>query len=94
MTLNEFRRLNKEAGNHWFSPNTMAFFESHVHDFDEDNGIFITSECGPFGKGPRAYTIRKADFEFGRVSTVGDFQKFATLSEARTKMKKIIIPKN
>ena len=94
MSLEEFKKLNKEIGNHWFSVGAMHFFDSKIHDFDEDNGIFITSECGPFGKGPRAYTIRKADFESGRVSTMGEFQKFATLSEARTKMKKIVIAKN
>ncbi len=48
MTLNEFMRLNKQVGNHWFSPDTLAFFESHVHDFDESSGVFITSECGPW----------------------------------------------
>ena len=91
MTLTEFMRLNKQIGNHWFSPDTLAFFESHVHDFDESSGVFITSECGPFGKGPRAYTIRKADFQTGRVSTVGKFQEYATLQKARTQANKIIL---
>lgn len=91
MTLTEFMRLNKQVGNYWFSPDTLAFFESHVHDFDESSGVFITSECGPFGKGPRAYTIRRADFETGKVSNIGKFQEFATLTQARTKAKKIIL---
>ncbi len=91
MTLKEFMRLNKEVGNHWFSPATLEFFESKVHDFDEDSGIFITSECGPFGKGPRAYTIRKADFQTGRVSTVGKFQEYATLQKARTHASRVLI---
>lgn len=91
MTLTEFMRFNKQVGNHWFSPSTLAFFQSHVHDFDEDSGVFITSECGPFGKGPRAYTIRKADFQTGRVSTVGKFQEYATLQKARTQANKLIL---
>jgi len=91
MTLKEFMRMNKQIGNHWFSPDTMSFFESNVHDFDESSGVFITSECGPFGKGPRAYTIRKADFQTGRVSTVGKFQEYATLQKARTQANKLIL---
>ncbi len=91
MTFEEFKKANKLAGNYWFSPDTMDFFQSKIHEFDEDSGVFITSECGPFGKGPRAYTIRKANFQTGRVSTVGGFQAFDTLSSAKTAAKKIIL---
>lgn len=91
MTLEEFKTFSKQIGNYWFSAETLSFFESRIHDFDEDNGLFISSECGPFGHGPRMFTLRKADFQTGRVSTVGEFQKFKTLSEARTAFKKVII---
>lgn len=89
MTLDEFKEFNKSIGNHWFSDDTMSFFKSKIHDFDESSGMFITSEQGP--DDIRGFSIRKADFQTGRVSTVGKFMEYKNLLQARTKFKKIII---
>lgn len=86
MYLHEFKELNKAKGFHWFSKDTMRFFSSRVLDFDIISGYFITSERN--GSSPRRYTIRKADFVSGEVSTVSVFQEYSSLQRARTAYKR------
>jgi hypothetical protein len=90
MSIEEFIALNKKIGNHWFSEGAMSFFGSKFHDWDSSSGYFI-SEQGPSSSDPRMFTIRKADFQTGRVSTFSSFQEFKTISEARTRFKKVIL---
>ncbi len=80
MTLLEFKKLNKSIGNHWFDDGAMQFFKSKIEHWDGATGMFITSEQD--GDRDRKYTIRRANFETGRVKTVGAFQKFNTLDDA------------
>lgn len=94
MTLNEFKSLNKSIGNHWFSTGAVNFFDSKIHDWDEKNGVFITSEDSHIGGSKRMFTIRVADFETGRVRTPRRFMEFDSLREARTVMKRIIISRS
>lgn len=83
----EFKFRHERAGKYFFSASTMAFFKSRILDRCPFTGFFITSEGGPFGNGPRRYTIRKADFETFGVETVGEFQEFETLYKARKQFK-------
>lgn len=86
MTLNEFKRLNKEKGFHWFDADTMRFFNSRISNWDATTGLFITSEqnhgC------PRLYTIRLANFNTGKVETCGEFQQYKTLYDAKQDLKR------
>lgn len=91
MTLEEFKELNKSIGNHWFKEGAMEFFDSKIHDFDEDSGFFITSEDSHIGSSKRLYTIRLANFQTGRVKTVGTFQEFDSITQARTRFKRLIL---
>lgn len=85
MTLNEFKLLNKQVGSHWFDDATIAFFSSRISNWNESNGLFITSEAGP--NGIRAYSVRKANFETGEVKTIGEFQCHKTLGAAKRSLR-------
>lgn len=89
MTLQEFMRLNKSKGMCWFEYETMKFFKTKVLDWDDDTGYFITSELGPVEGEKRKYTIRKGNLETGAVRTVGGFQEFDTIHEARKEFNKL-----
>jgi hypothetical protein len=92
MRLEEFKELNKSIGNYWFSPDSMRFFKSRILDWDIITGYFITSEKGP--SNVRRYSIRRANFETGTVSTVSEFQEYPTLQRARTAYKRYLRGKN
>jgi hypothetical protein len=79
MTLQEFKKLNKNSGQHWFNEDTMGFFRSVIETFNETTGYFVTSE--KFME-KRFYSARKANFETGRVKTVGPFNEFRSIEEA------------
>lgn len=79
-TVEEIAEANAAAGKHFFEESTMRFFNSRVLDGVYGGHYFVTSEKDDFG-GERAYTIRYADDE-GDVSTVGEFQGFATREAA------------
>lgn len=83
MNLEQFKKLNKQVGNHWFSEGALNFFNSKIHDFDEDTGFFISSEQGPTSGCERRYSLRRAEFETGKVSTIGKFQEFSSIYQAR-----------
>jgi hypothetical protein len=91
MDINEFKLFNEKIGNYWFSEGSMSFFNSKPHDWDEDTGFFISSEQGPTGSCKRMYSIRRADFETGRVSTVSKFQEFETIYQARKAFKRAVM---
>ena len=82
----EFIELNKSKGLHWFDKDTLRFFKSRVSNWDCISGLFISSERGP--DMVRKYTVRKADFETGNVSTVGEFQQYRTIKAAKGAMKR------
>ena len=88
MRLKEFKQLNAAKGLHWFDKGTMRFFNSRILDFDCISGYFISSEKQLITDQCR-YTIRKADFKTGNVTTIGEFCEYSTLNRARTALKKI-----
>jgi hypothetical protein len=86
MTLEEFKKFNKEIGNYWFADDTDYFLASKVHSFCESTGYFISSEQGPGRTITRRYTIRRADFQTGRVKTIVEFQAYASITEVTIAM--------
>jgi hypothetical protein len=80
----EFRALNASKGFHWFSPDAMRFFKTRIlhKTWDVISGYFITSETGPCG-GERRYTLRRANAETGNVNTIGEFQAYSTIAQAK-----------
>ncbi len=87
-TIDDAKRINKEKGRHWFSPDTMRFFKSRIEKkaltFGQliDDKYFITSEQYDSGS-PRLYSVRVFNKKTGAVKTVGDFQEFGTKAKAR-----------
>lgn len=71
---------NKSIGNHWFDRATMRFFKTRIESRLIAGHRFITSECGPDGR--RAYTVREACPD-GTIDTVGEFQGYGTLAQAK-----------
>jgi hypothetical protein len=81
-TTDEIVAYNEKCGQFYFSPDTMAFFNSRVEGPEVFGGrYFVTSEQYEIDH-PRLYTVREAS-ENGRIDTVGDFQAYETLEEAQ-----------
>lgn len=87
MELLEFMKLNASKGYHWFESGTIEFFGSRISNWDENSGLFITSEQPPHGD--RSYTIRQANFETGQVSTIGEFCQYDSKASALAAMNKL-----
>jgi hypothetical protein len=72
-------------GSYFFSAGAMRFFKSRLSDsafwnHDKTVAYFVTSEQGPYGD--RAYNVRMWRNGTGNISTVGEFQAYATRHQA------------
>jgi hypothetical protein len=87
-TLTEIKAANKAAGLYWFSPDTMRFFETTLHDVFPlpDGALFVTGETNPSGE--TKYSIRRA-YDTGAVETVEHFA-FDTAADAALAARLII----
>lgn len=80
--LHEIIAANRAVGHHWFSEETMGFFNSSLYDGKVYWGrVFISSEADDSHDIPRAYTVRVADDD-GKVATVGRFMQFDSFEDA------------
>jgi len=83
-TISQIKRLNESSGRHWFSPSSMRWFNSRVHDNVYGGCVFVTSEkndmpyCAPQ---PRVYTVRVA-MDDGSIETYGSMGDYATRADA------------
>jgi hypothetical protein len=85
MNITDIKRANKANGGHWFEPATMRFFNSKVESrvYEGPGGVyFVTSERRELDM-PKRYTVRVFDPSTGDIDTVGDFQEFSALYNAR-----------
>ena len=91
ITINEIKQKNKEAGQHFFLPDTMRFFASktldEVHEGIDGGIYFITSEKKCFDDPTRVFTIRKFDPETGSISTKSELGEFDTVYLAKKELK-------
>ncbi len=89
MNIKEIKRINKEKGYHFFSKDTMRYFNSRVSSFTKGR-YFITSEkMDSLRSGkeyPREYTIRFLRKD-GSIETVGELGEFKTLDDAKRMLK-------
>lgn len=86
-TISEVKAANKAIDNHWFSRSTMKFFNSHVESGIYGGRYFITSERRELDM-PKLYSIREA-LPDGDIKTVGEFQGFATLEDAKDEARRL-----
>lgn len=85
------KELNRKAGQHFFSKDTMRFFKSKVpedHVGLTANRYFISSEKSPWDK--RKYSIREWKGKTKTIDTVGEFGAYSSKAQAERILKKII----
>lgn len=99
----EVRRRADKAGSHFFDDDTMRFFSTRVSELMWQDGdrknyesnpiYFITSEQDrghiKHAGSVRAFTVRSVD-ENGHFDTIGDFQGYSTLNDARKAIKELL----
>lgn len=83
-TIEEIKQANADIDQCWFSPETMAWFQSEVHPRVYHGRFFITSERGRHGEwyGARRFTVRECID--GVIHTVSEFGEFDTWRQAQT----------
>lgn len=77
-SVDDLKRCNRYAGQHFFDADTMRFFKSRVSDslYSGPSGVFfVTSEKGP--NNVRGYTVRQFDCQNASVDTVGPFNELS-----------------
>ena len=81
-------QYKRNGGGHFFSTDTMSYFNCKLYDFDWKTRRFITSEKDSFhwSTDPRAYTVRAFSPCFTEIEKVSEFQEFNTLRAARRAM--------
>ena len=80
-SIADIKTANRAKGHHWFDNDTLGFFKSRVGESVYGGRFFVSSEKGPNMQ--RRYTVREASKD-GSISTVGEFQQYATLAQARS----------
>lgn len=84
-TISEVKKANKEIGQFFFEKATMRFFNSRIESGILKGRFFITSER--FNEDtPRLFTLREVKPD-GEVETLGEFQEFTTIQEAKEYLK-------
>lgn len=82
-TIAQAKENNRSAGQHWFEPDTMRFFNSRIgrrmYGRRMYGRYFVSSEQGP--DGIRRYSIRQS-MPNGHIETVGTFGQFSTSASA------------
>jgi hypothetical protein len=84
--INDVIDANRRAGQHFFSPDTMRFFQSRLCGNLIGGRFFVTSEAAP--NAPRRYTVREAQAD-GSVRAVGDFMGHKTADAAKRVAQKL-----
>lgn len=93
-TISDIKRINKEKGYYFFSPDTMLFFRSKAYStiYEGEGGIyFLTSEQFIDSSGVESgmmFTVRSFCPNTGNIKTVGDFNVLS-FDNARNKAKSL-----
>ena len=88
--VNKYREL--KPGGHYFSPETMEFWQSKIHSTCLEVGgrwFFITSEKTGFSSDKRAYSVRCMHAD-GNITTVGEFLAHKTLHRAEKALEGVV----
>lgn len=78
--------VKSKHNGHWFSPDAMRFFRSRVIDevfCGTQNVYFVSSEQFDHNS-PRLFTLRVFNPETKAIDTIGEFQGYATRTQALT----------
>ncbi len=86
VNITEIKQANKNLGEHFFDRASMRFFNSRVESKVLRGRYFVTSEIGPDEH--KLYSVRMAD-ESGSIETIGEFNVFETIREAKAFIKNL-----
>jgi len=80
MTIEDIKRANRAAGHCWFEPAALRFFGSMVHDrvHEGPGGVFFVSSERQNYSTPRLYSVRQAINGGRGITTIGEFQGYAS----------------
>lgn len=78
-SIDAIRKAHDSTGGFWFSPDTMRFFGTRIHDAVYGGRVFVTSEQPPHG--PRNYSVRMITDDY-RIETLGEFGGYETRDAA------------
>ena len=81
-TIAQVKAANKAAGQFWFGPDTMRYWNSRVESDVIGGRYFLTSERSNDYDDARRYSIREAMLD-GSIETRGDFRQYDTKAEAK-----------
>lgn len=91
MTIDQIMHANAQAGQFFFSPDTLRFFASRVsrrtYVAPDGTTYFVTSErfrSIAHGDGPRRYTVRSTT-DGAQIDTIGAFQGYRTSGAAHAR---------
>ena len=80
-TMSHIKSYCWNRGSHFFSPDTMRFFNSRIQTTPPYKGrVFVTSERMNWNS-PRLYTVRVVKSS-GHIETIGDFGAFTSRQSA------------
>lgn len=80
-TISDIKRANRDAGHHYFEPDTMRFFKSRVMDFVTGGRFFVTSEQNGYSE-PRMWSVREA-MPDGAIESYSEFQEYSSGAAAK-----------
>lgn len=89
-TIDELIEYARACGSHFFDPDTLRFFGSHILDgvtVHNSRAYFVTSERDNYGNQPRRYSARYM-VAGAHFFEVGQFQEYATAAQARAAIRK------
>jgi hypothetical protein len=80
-TVGQIKQANRDAGQHYFEPDTMRFFKSRVMDFVTGGRFFVTSEQNGYNA-PRMWSVREA-MPDGSIESYSEFQEYSSGAAAK-----------
>lgn len=88
--LSQMKKRSKMVGQDWFSKGNMEYFGTKIVVVPNYMNVFVTSEFDFYrDENNRRFTIRWFDEKTCKVETIGEFQAFVSIEEAKEKMAEV-----
>lgn len=101
-TVNSIKQAARDAGSHWFDPDTMRSFGTEVLPsvYQGRGGVFFVTKDDQYRRElPKRYTVRQFDPADASIGTYSDLNQFGDMEdaigmakEAATKRAAILVP--